>query len=178
MTVQHTSGELAAYHRFLDEKFDEIDELLADLPAAALVWRPFDESPWKGPSSPLGLILAHSMSSTIYLLRRALWVLERIDWKAVDGDEGREEFGPANLDPAYLRARSGRARALAHELLASVAPDDLDCSRPHARRPELVFNVRYEIVHAIEHMSQHAGHAQITRQLYALEASRPLATDN
>jgi hypothetical protein len=37
------------------------------------------------------------------------------------------------------------------------------------RRPELVFTARFDIQHAIEHMSQHIGHAQLTRQLWALQ---------
>ena len=163
------SGEIATYRRLFDEKFEEIDELLADLPADALLWKPFEESPWKGKINSIGLTLAHAISSTVYLLRRADWILERIDWKQVDGDEGREEFGPANHEPAYLRARNRRVQALVHEMLDHFDPADLDQTRPHARRPELVFQVRYEILHAIEHLSQHVGHAQIMRQLYAYD---------
>lgn len=163
------TSELAIYRRLFDEKFAEIDDLLDALPAEALVWKPFEQSPWKGPSNSLGQILAHAISSTVYLLRRADWVLERIEWKQVDGDEGRDEFGPANLDPAYLRERACRVQRFVHEELDRFGPADLEQTRPHARRPELVFCVRYELMHALEHLSQHIGHAQITRQLFALE---------
>lgn len=163
------STELTTLQRLFDELFIELDDILADLPPEALLWKPFETSPWKGPCNPLGWIVAHTVSSTVYLLRRAEWTLERIDWKAVDGDEGRNEFGPANHDPAYLRERVARVQAFTHATLGSLTADELECSRPHARRAELVFNVRSDIIHALEHMAQHIGHAQITRQLWALQ---------
>lgn len=168
--TETSTSELATWRRLFDEKFEEIAELLADLPAEALLWKPFESSPWKGPANSLGLIIAHALSSTVYLLKRAEWALERIDWKQVDGDEGRDEFGPANHDPAYMRGRALRVQSYVHQLLDSLSPADLDSSRPHARRPELLFSVRYDVIHAFEHLSQHIGHAQITRQLWALKA--------
>lgn len=163
------TSEIATYLRLLDEKFAEVAELLADLPADALLWKPFETSPWKGAAGQLGWIIGHSISSTVYLLKRAEWVMERIDWKQVAGDEGSEEFSAANHDPAYMRARAQRSQRYVHEMLESLESSDLDRSRPHARRAEVVFTVRYEIQHAIEHMSQHIGHAQMTRQLWALQ---------
>ncbi len=168
-STEITTGELATWQRIFDEKFEEIAELLADLPGEALLWKPFESSPWKGPANSLGLILAHALSSAVYLLKRAEWTLGRIEWKQVDGDEGRDEFGPANHDPAYMAARAQRIQAYVHQLLASLTSADLDASKPHTRRPELVFSVRYDVIHAFEHMSQHIGHAQITRQLWALK---------
>ena len=166
------TSEIGTYRRLFDEKYAELDALLDELPAAALLWQPFEHSPWQGPSAPLGKIIAHAVSSTVYLLRRAEWVLGRIEeWKQVDGDEGREEFGPANHDPAYLRARVRRSQEFVHGYLDRLGAADLDAARPHARRPELVFTVRYDTVHALEHLSQHIGHAQITRQLWALQES-------
>lgn len=166
------TSEIGAYRRLFDEKYAELDALLDGLPAAALLWKPFERSPWQGPSAPLGKIVAHAVSSTVYLLRRAEWTMGRVaEWKQVDGDEGSEEFGPANHDPAYLRARVRRSQEFVHAYLNSLGAADLDAARPHPRRPERVFTVRYDTQHAIEHLSQHIGHAQITRQLWALEES-------
>lgn len=166
MTAIDTS-EIGTYRRLFDNKFGEIQELLADLPGAALTWKPFEESPWKGPSGALGWLIAHNISSTIYLLRRAEWQVGRIDFQEVNGDEGDEEFGPANHDPAYLQERAKRAQTWVQEFLESLTPADLEKSTPHPKsgRP---LTVRYDIQHAIEHMSQHNGHAQLTRQLWAL----------
>ncbi|MBI3960130.1 MAG: DinB family protein [Chloroflexi bacterium] len=160
-------SEIATYRRLFDNKYREIEELLADLPAAALTWKPFEASPWKGPSGSLGWLIAHNISSTVYLLRQAEWVMGRIVWGDINGDEGDEEFGPANLDPAYLVARVERTQEWVHIFLDSLRPEDLEHGKPHPvnQRP---ITVRYDIQHAIEHMSQHNGHAQLTRQLWAL----------
>lgn len=163
------TSELATYRRLFTEKFEELQQLLHGLPPAALLWQPFEQSPWQGPSSTLGLIIAHSLSSTVYLLRRAEWTMGRIEWRQVDGDEGSNEFGPANHDPAYLQARIERVQAFVNELLDSVSATDLDGSRAHPKRADRIFTVRYDVQHAIEHMSQHIGHGQLTRQLWALQ---------
>ena len=173
-----SSTELATYRRLFDEKHREIEQLLADLPAPALLWKPFERSPWQGASNELGLIIAHAVSSTVYLLRQAEWVLGRVEWAQVDGDEGPQEFGPANHDPAYLRARAQRTHAYVNQFLESLSQADLDGSRPHPRRPDRLLTVRYNIQHAMEHMSQHIGHAQLTRQLWALREAGEESTKN
>ncbi len=163
------TSEIATYRRLFKTKYRELDELLADLPAAALLWKPFEESPWQGPSGSLGWLVAHSVSSTVYLLRQAEWIIGRRQWQEVDGDEGSQEFGPANHDPAYLRARLERTHVYVKQFLASLSEADLAGSRPHPERPERLLTVRYNVQHAIEHMSQHIGHAQLTRQIWALQ---------
>lgn len=162
------TGEIETWRRIFGERFAELDQVLADLPAPALLYRPFETSPWQGPAAVLGWLVAHAVSSAVYLLRRAEWTLGRIEWSEVDGDEGHEEFGPANHDPAYLRARVRRAHDFVDRFLGSLTQADLAGSCPHLRRPEVVFTVRYDVQHAFEHMSQHIGHAQLTRQLWAL----------
>jgi hypothetical protein len=161
-------SEIATYWRLFDEKYGELEMLLADLPAEALLWKPFDQSPWQGPSNSLGRIIAHAISSTVYLLRVAEYAMGKREWNTVDGDEGRDEFGPANHDPAYLLARVRRTHDYARNFLATLGPGDLDQRRAHPRRSERIFTVRYNIQHAIEHLSQHIGHGQLTRQLWAL----------
>jgi hypothetical protein len=165
------AAEISIYRRLFDEKFAEIEQLLDGLPAPALLWQPFEHSPWQGPAGSLGWLLAHALSSTVYLLRRAEWVLDRREWGAVDGDEGSQEFGPANHNPAYLLARARRVQAYVHSYLASLNAADLDASRPHPHQAERTLAVRYDTVHALEHLSQHIGHAQLTRQLWAIHAA-------
>lgn len=160
------TSEIAVYRQLFAEKYAELNELLEGLPTEGLLWKPLERSPWKGEVASVGWLTAHAVSSTVYLLRRAEWILGRREWGDVDGDEGPEEFGPANHDPAYLRARVQRTHAYANEFLESLTQDDLAASRQQPKRPR-VRSVRYDIHHSIEHMSQHIGHAQLTRQLYA-----------
>jgi hypothetical protein len=68
-----------------------------------------------------------------------------------------------------MRARADAAQSYVQQMLDSLTAAELDASRPHVKRPELVFTARFDIQHAIEHMSQHIGHAQLTRQLWALQ---------
>jgi hypothetical protein len=164
------TSEIATYKILFDEKYDELAELLADLPSAALLWKPFESSPWKGPSSSLGFVIAHAISSTIFLLRRAEWTMGKREWAGIEGDEGKDEFGPANHDPAYMRDRARRTQVMVHEMLDALTADGLNQSKPHPKRPERVFTARYEIQHAVEHLSQHIGHAQLTRQLWAVSS--------
>ncbi len=171
------TSETATVQRLFDQKYAEIELLLEDLPAGALLWRPFDTSPWLGPAGSMGWLVAHAVSSTVYLLKRAEWALGRIEWRAVDGDEGSAEFGPANHDPAYLAARSRRTQEYVQTLLASLNPDDLEVERTHPEHPQRTVSVRYDLLHALEHLSQHIGHAQLTRQLWALYAAQPPAAD-
>ena len=167
MTI--AASELAVYRRLFDEKYEQMFELLDGLSSEALIWKPFEHSPWQGPSNSLGFIVAHAVSSTVYLLRQVEYCLGRIAWEAVDGDEGPEEFGPANQDLFYLRARVQRTHSYIGELLASLTPEDLDASRTHPQHADQLLSVRYAIGEAIEHMSQHIGHGQLTRQLWALQ---------
>ena len=163
------SNEIAIYRRLFDNKFDELQLLLDGLPDEALLWKPFQESPWRGECGSIGWLTAHSISSTIYLLRRAEWQIDRRDWKTVDGDEGREEFGVANHQGSYLQARTERGRATVHRFLDTLTEADLDGTQPNPNVPERPFTVRFDIQHAIEHLSQHIGHAHLTRQLWALQ---------
>lgn len=166
MTSEINTSEIATYRRMFDDRYAEIDELLADLPAEALLWKPFESSPWKGASGQLGWIIAHAISSAIYLMRRAEWTMGKREWKEIDGDQERDEFSEANHDPANMRERAIRTHELINQMFDSFTAADLDASRPHAKRAEMIFTARFDIIHAFEHMSQHIGHAQLTRQLW------------
>jgi hypothetical protein len=164
------TSEAAVYRRLFDDLYQALEQLLADLPNEALLWKPFEQSPWQGPSNSLGFVVAHAVSSTVYLLRRAEYSMGRREWSEVDGDEGREEFGPANHDVDYLRARAKRTQEYVHQFLASVTSTDLDASRVHPKRP-ITFSARQDMAHALDHLSQHIGHGQLTRQLWAIQAA-------
>ena len=62
-------------------------------------------------------------------------VTQRREWDTVDGDEGREEFGPANHDIDYLRARVQRTQEFVHTFLDGVTSEELSASRVHPKRP-------------------------------------------
>ena len=162
------TSETASLRRLFDNNYRDLEQLLADLPNEALLWRPCETSPWQGESNTLGKIVAHAISSAVYLLRRAEYSMGRIEWSEVDGDEGRDEFGPANHEIAYLRARVKRTQEYVHNFLASVTSEELGASRPHPKRP-VTFVARQETMHALDHLALHIGHGQLTRQLWAIQ---------
>jgi hypothetical protein len=161
-TVQ--TSEIAVYRKLFDEKYADLDELLADLPAEGLLWKPMERSPWKGELASIGWMTAHAIYWTMWLLRHAEWIAGRREWDDVDDDKGSpDELEPANHGPAYLRERVQRSRAYVHAILEGLSPTDLDGQRD-------ADTVRYDIVHSIEHLSHHIGDAQLTRQLFAGQA--------
>jgi hypothetical protein len=164
------TSETATLRRLFDALYGDLDHLLADLPDGALLWKPAESSPRQGDFNALGMIVAHAVSSTVYLLRRAEYSMGRCEWSAVEGDEGREEFGPANHELAYLRARVQRTQQFVHTFLAGVTSEELGASRAHPKRP-IAFGARQDVLHALDHLSQHIGHGQITRQLWAMKAT-------
>lgn len=158
--------------RLLAERYALLDELLDGATTEMLLWKPFDRSPWRSSEgdygcNSLGEIVAHAVSSTVYLLRRAQWVVGRLPWEAVDGDQGPVEFGPADYDPAALRVRVQRTHEMAREILATLTPAELTASRwQEAWGRDL--HAGYDVFHALDHLAQHIGHAQLTRQLAAI----------
>lgn len=165
------TSELATYRGRFNDCYAELEELLDGLPSAALLWKPFEQSPWKGSCNSIGEIVAHAVSSNIYLLRRAEYAMGRREWDTVDGDEGKEEFGPANHDPAYLLARVRRTHDELNRFLDSIQTTDLDATRPHPKRPR-TFVARQDFMHALDHFALHIGHGEITRQLWAIDSDR------
>ena len=160
--------EIDNYRRMFRDLYGQVDEVLDGMDTEALLFKPFETSPWKGPSGSVGWILAHAVSSTVYLMRQAEYAAAKIPWDGVAGDQGADEFNAANHDTAVMQARAKRTLAMVNAILDGLTPVDLDAERPHPRRPERQLATRWCITHAIDHLSQHIGHAQLTRQISAL----------
>jgi Protein of unknown function (DUF664) len=128
------------------------------LPTEALNWRPAG-----GDTNPIAVLAAHAMGSTR-------------SWLAV-------AFGaplPERDRPAEFRTVAGDTG----ELLAHVERTSADCRKlfdeadvfePGAMRTSHfrtssgqaeVVSGAWALLHAVEHLSEHAGHAQLTRQLW------------
>lgn len=160
--------EIDNYRRLFRDLYGQVDEVLDGMDTEALLFKPFETSPWKGPSGSVGWIIAHAVSSTVYLMRMAEYAAGKIAWEGVAGDQGADEFNAANHDTPVMQARAKRTLATVNAILDGFTPADLDAERQHPRRPERTITARHNIVHAIDHLSQHIGHAQLTRQISAL----------
>ncbi len=138
------------------ERFETIHKVIetavADLPAEALDWKP-------GPDmNSIAVILAHTAGAWRY-------------WGGdVAGDlpSGRvraEEFETFKVDAAEMLGRLSKALDTTRQVLGQLAPPRLGEARTAG-----MFNeertVGWALLHVLEHTALHAGHIQLTRQLW------------
>jgi hypothetical protein len=129
-----------------------IEKAVADLPAEALDWKP-------GPDmNSIGVILAHTAGAWRY------WVGD----VAGDLPSGRvraDEFKTYGVDAADMVARLRAALDTSREVLGR-----LELSRLGEVHTAGMFDeqrtVGWALLHALEHTALHAGHIQLTRQLW------------
>ena len=132
--------------------FEAIDTAVADLPAEALDWKP-------GPDmNSIAVILVHTAGAWRY------WVGD----VAGDLPSGRvraTEFETHGVDAAEMVGRLRAALDTTREVLAGM-----DLARLEEVRTAGMFDEQrtagWALLHALEHTAVHAGHIQLTRQLW------------
>lgn len=129
-----------------------IETAVADLPAEAMDWKPGPEM------NSIAVILAHTAGAWRY------WAGD----VAGDKPSGRvraEEFETFNVDAAEMLGRLNAALETTRQVLA-----ELELSRLGEGRTAGMFNEErtrgWALFHALEHTALHAGHIQMTRQLW------------
>lgn len=122
------------------------------LPNEAFDWQPGPEM------NSLGVLVTHTTGAQRY------WIGD----VAGDDDSGRDreaEFRTSGIGATELIERSQAVLAHSRSILAGLSPADLTVVRtiaPSGRR----VTVAWAILHALEHTALHAGHIEITRQLW------------
>lgn len=143
--------ELASYLERLDDLRTQVGELVAELPAEALNWRPFDDA-----ANSLAVLAAHIAGAERF------WIGEVVGRRPPSRDREAEfctEVGSA----AELCRLLDQARQETHKVFFSQSPEDLDGNRQARGR---TVPVRWAILHVIDHTALHLGHMQLTRQLW------------
>ncbi len=142
--------------RDLQERYETlykaIETAVADLPAEALDWKPGPEM------NSIGVILAHTAGAWRY------WAGD----VAGDLPSGRvraTEFETHGVDAEEMLSRLRAALDTAREVLAQVNPAQLGEVRTAGQFDEQR-TVGWALLHALEHTALHAGHIQMTRQLW------------
>ena len=142
--------------RDLQERFETlyraIEAAVADLPAEALDWRPAADM------NSIAVIMAHTAGAWRY------WVGD-VAGELPSGRVRATEFETRDVDAAELIGRLRDALDVTREVLAGMEIAGLAEMRMAGQFNE-ERTAGWALLHALEHTALHAGHIQLTRQLW------------
>jgi hypothetical protein len=107
-------------------------------------------------------IAAHVAGSQVY------WLKEIISRQPIQRDRDAE-FATQGVRAEDLMANLDAVGRVAEEVLSSFGEAQLDEGRKYRDRQ---ITVRWGILHIIEHVCQHLGHMQLTRQLWLTQKKK------
>ena len=140
------------YVNCLQGLHNDIKQCIDGLPQKALDWVPGAEM------NSLCVIVVHVAGSERY------WMGDIVSLE----DSGRDrdaEFRAKGLDEAELKRRLDDSLSYVKSVLERMSLEDLEtiCVFPKDGR---TFTKGWAIYHVLEHVANHLGHAQLTRQLW------------
>ena len=145
---------------FFDDLFDRFHELHTDIGKAvdglsseALDWSPGPEM------NSIAVLVVHLTGAERY------WVGVALNEPTIRDRDA--EFKTEGLSADELKATIVSADDYARQSLARLSLNDLEVMRLSPRNAK-TFSVGWCLVHALEHTALHAGHSQLTRQLWDL----------
>jgi len=147
--------EIQGYLTTMNELRDQMKSVLEGLPEEALDWRPI-EGEGELATNSLGVIVTHSAGSGMYLIK------EVIGGQPAHRDR-EAEFATRRVNASTLKARLDGAGKIVEEVLSPLKESQMEEDRKYRDRTA---KVRWIILHVIEHLAQHLGHMQLTRQLW------------
>jgi uncharacterized damage-inducible protein DinB len=154
-------SELDNYLQRIEDLRRQVSELIADLPAEALNWRPI-EGIEEHATNSLAVLAAHVAGAEHF------WIAEVVGGRPPTRDRDAEFVMRAAAAEMHrlLEATAAETR----EVFSALSPADLDDVRNVRGR---TVSVRWSILHVIDHTALHLGHMQITYQLWAGGQSKP-----
>jgi uncharacterized damage-inducible protein DinB len=147
--------EVLAYLTHLEELRNQVKSLLEGWPQEALDWRPI-EGEGEFATNSLTAMVVHLAGSETF------WVKEIIGGKNIVRDR-EAEFVTKGLNLMELRTKIEAAAKVTADILSALTEKQLEELRKWRDRS---VSVRWCILHVIEHIAQHLGHIQLTRQLW------------
>ena len=149
---------LTAAREIVEESIEGIHGAISGLSADAMNWRPSHEG-----TNPIAVLAVHAMHST------RSWLAVAVGAPLPDRDRDAE-FRTVVNDPRELLENVDRLAADCRALLTSEDTFEPGVMREsHFRassgRAEVVSGA-WALLHAVEHLREHMGHAQLTRQLW------------
>jgi uncharacterized damage-inducible protein DinB len=148
-------SEIHAYLTDFEELREQIKSLLEGLDPEALDWRPI-EGAGELATNSLTAMVVHLVGSETY------WMKEVIGGKKIVRDRDAE-FVTKGLSVPEMRAKIEASGKVTREILSALTEKQLEESRKWRDRS---VSVRWCILHVVEHIAQHLGHMQLTRQLW------------
>lgn len=149
------SDRLAAMHEIIERAID-------GLPDDALDWSPGNQM------NTLGVLLAHTFGSQRY------WIGD-VAGQEPSGRVRESEFHMVGVGVGEFKERSRNILSHSQSVLARLTIEDLSSTRTVGDDNRQI-TAGWALLHALEHTALHAGHMEITRQLWeqrqAAEAPR------
>jgi uncharacterized damage-inducible protein DinB len=140
---QQYAESLAVLHRQLAKSIE-------GLGTDALDWVPV------AGANSLSVLLAHSVGSERFLIGQLVG--------GIDVHRDRDaEFSLHGVDTNHLKQLLAEAGTTSLAVLTRLAEADMSAEHPHRDGPK---TTRWCIVHVVEHVAEHLGHAGLTRQLW------------
>jgi len=154
--------ELASYLERIEDLRRLVAELVAELPAEVLNWRPIDGRGDHAANS-LAVLVTHIAGAEHF------WIEEVVGGRPPTRDRDAE-FATVAADSAELVQRLQAVGAATRTVFAGLDPAELESTREARGR---MVPVRWCILHVIDHTALHLGHMQITYQLWTGGQSQP-----
>jgi hypothetical protein len=152
MTITPTESFSGVWLRILESMFLEVQHAMDGLPQEGVDWVP-------GPNTnSLAVLAVHVAGSARYLIGDV--IAEEPSHR-----DRAAEFATQGLSADVLKQRLEESLAYVRGVLVKLTPADLETTRKFPRDGSLV-TVAWCVGHTLEHTAMHAGHAQLTRQLW------------
>ena len=152
-------SELDNYLQRIEDLRGQVRDLIADLPAEALNWRPIENEA----TNSLTVLATHVAGAEHF------WIAEVVGGRPPTRDRDAE-FATQATDASELVRLLEDTGAETREVFAALTEADLDGTREASGR---TIPVRWCILHVIDHIALHLGHMQLTYQLWMEGQSKP-----
>jgi hypothetical protein len=153
--------EIQAYLTKLGDLRNQAKALLEGLPPEALDWRPI-QGEGELATNSLAVMAVHLAGSQTY------WMKEIIGRTPIQRDR-EAEFAAKGVGLADLKARLDAAGKIVEEVLSPLSERQMEEERKFRDKP---ITVRGGILQVIDHVAQHIGHMQLTRQLWLAKSKK------
>jgi len=148
---------VTAARDLFEGSFAGLRRAIEGLPAEGLNWRPAGEE-----TNPIAVLAAHAMGST------RSWLAVAFGAPLPDRDrpsEFRTVAGDATGLLSHVDGMADDCRALFDGAVFEPGTMRTSHTRSSSGQAEVVAGA-WALLHAVEHLSEHSGHAQLTRQLW------------